>query len=170
MPLIGVFKMLHVMLFLLAVAFSSAFRTLQLLTQGQLTAAPFTTPNYEISQLSKRWRAERNLWLSAFAFTMWAVLAAFYREMARRIRAEERLVEFEASDFTNTMDTTRDVSREVSSRPNLISPRMVTSASPASSPVKAPRPSRPPAVPATGQQAAPEVELTPAEALVKKDL
>jgi len=26
----------------------------------------------EIAFLSKRWRAERNLWLSAFAFCSWA--------------------------------------------------------------------------------------------------
>lgn len=91
----------------------------------------YATPNYEIAYLSKRWRAERNVWLSAFAFTSWAVLAAFYREMGRRLRLEERLVDYEMSaGYTATVDdTTRDVSqsREVTSRKNdLLSPRSIT--------------------------------------------
>ena len=110
MPLIGVFKTLHVMLFALGLALASALRTLQQLQQSHLTATPFATPNYEIPHLSKRWRAERNLWLSAFAFTMWAVLAAFFREMGRRLRLEERLAEYEMSDFT-VGDTTREASQ-----------------------------------------------------------
>ena len=35
------------------------------------TDTVFATPNMEIGFLSKRWRAERNLWMSAFAFTSW---------------------------------------------------------------------------------------------------
>jgi hypothetical protein len=31
----------------------------------------WSTPNMEISHLSKRWRAERNLWMTAFAFSAW---------------------------------------------------------------------------------------------------
>lgn len=34
-------------------------------------AWPQASPKAEISHLSKRWRAERNLWISAFAFTAW---------------------------------------------------------------------------------------------------
>ncbi len=29
--------------------------------------------------LARRWRAERNFWLSFFCFTLWCLLAAFYR-------------------------------------------------------------------------------------------
>ena len=32
---------------------------------------PFATPNAEIAFLSKRWRAERNLWIAAFTLSMW---------------------------------------------------------------------------------------------------
>ena len=38
-------------------------------TAGQ--EAVWTTPNMEISHLSKRWRSERNLWMTAFAFCAW---------------------------------------------------------------------------------------------------
>lgn len=74
LPLIGVFKTLHVMLFVLAVAFGSALRTLSSFhhqTQAQApTGAQFLNPNWEVAQLSKRWRSERNMWLSGFAFTL----------------------------------------------------------------------------------------------------
>lgn len=88
--------------------------------------------------LSKRWRSERNLWLAGFAFSMWAVLAAFYRELGRRLQLEDRLVDFEMSGYTMTADeTTREpsVSREVTSRTDVLSPRSISG-----SPVKPQRP------------------------------
>lgn len=137
-PLLGVFKLLHVMLVMLGLALVSAGRTLQQLQQQQSRmehAAPGGSPVYDAVKLNKRWRAERNLWLSAFAFTMWTVLAIFYREMVRRLRVEDRLAEFETSDYTGTIDTTRDVSisKEVTSRPNMamLTPRKSPLASPA---------------------------------------
>ena len=45
-------------------------RQVQVMRQTQADQV-FTTPNQEIAVLSKRWRAERNLWLSAFAFSSW---------------------------------------------------------------------------------------------------
>lgn len=123
------------MLFSLFLTVASSARHLHLLNASPPVNIPYGTPNFEIANLSKRWRAERNLWLSAFAFTMWAVLAAFYRELSRRIALEERLAEFEISDYTGTIDTTRDasMSKEVTSQFNtIISPRK----SPAASPVK----------------------------------
>jgi hypothetical protein len=182
LPLIGIFKTLHVMLFLLAVAFGSAVRSLQLLHIAYAAGNQFATPNYEVSHLSKRWRAERNLWLAGFAFTIWAVLAAFYREARKRMQLEDRLVEFELSDYTQTLDdTTRDasVSREVSSRPR------PTPRSMAASPQKAPRPAEraaaaaPAAAAAVREPAAPAAAVggagvvappAPVETLVKKDL
>jgi hypothetical protein len=125
-------KLLHLMLFTLAGALAASIRTLaRLQEQAQaMEANPHAQSSpmmmYDAVRLNKRWRAERNLWLSAFAFTMWTVLAIFYREMARRLRAEDRLAEFETSDCTGTIDSTiRDVSvsKEVTSRPHLLSPR-----------------------------------------------
>lgn len=46
-------------------------RNLHQLHQQQLDAAAWPTPKAEISYLSKRWRAERNLWMGAFAFSAW---------------------------------------------------------------------------------------------------
>lgn len=122
MPLVGIFKTLHVMLFFLAMSFASAVRQLQKIADDQEKAPPMAAPHYEVQHLSKRWRAERNMWLAAFAFTLWAVLAAFYRELAKRMNAEERLIEIEMSMDGYTADTTR----EVSSKPrDLLSPRSV---------------------------------------------
>lgn len=129
-PLLGVFKLLHVMLVILGLALISAGRTLARLQEQQSieeTAGISNGMMYDTVRLNKRWRAERNLWLSAFAFTMWTVLAIFYREMAKRLRVEDRLAEFETSDCTGTIDSTMkdvSVSKEVTSRPHaLLSPR-----------------------------------------------
>ncbi len=37
----------------------------------QQVGAIWPTANAELTFLSKRWRAERNAWIAAFAFTMW---------------------------------------------------------------------------------------------------
>ena len=131
-PVLGnTIKLLHLMLLTLVGALLLSIQTLRSLKE------PAETPSsmYEAVRLNKRWRAERNMWLSAFAFTMWTVLAVFYREMARRLRVEERLAEFETSDCTGTIDSAaRDVSvsKEVTSR-QVLSPRgvgMVSGGSP----------------------------------------
>lgn len=129
-PLFGVFKLLHVMLVILGMSLISAGRTLAKLQEQHAVEETSGLSNgmmYDTMRLNKRWRAERNLWLSAFAFTMWTVLAIFYREMAKRLRVEDRLAEFETSDCTGTIDSTMkdvSVSKEVTSRPHaLLSPR-----------------------------------------------
>jgi Bap31/Bap29 transmembrane region len=130
------------MLFLLGLCFLSAVRTLATLQESHLNNSSFATPKYEIMFLSKRWRSERNMWLAGFAFSMWAVLAAFYRELGRRLQLEDRLVDFEMSGYTMTADeTTREpsVSREVTSRTDMLSPRSISG-----SPVKPQRRSAPP--------------------------
>ena len=129
-PVLGnTIKLLHLMLITLLGAVVLSIQTLR--SMKEATDAPsgkegVPTSVYEAVRLNKRWRAERNLWLSAFAFTMWTVLAVFYREMARRLRVEDRLAEFETSDCTGTIDSTvRDVSvsKEVTSRAQVLSPR-----------------------------------------------
>lgn len=135
-PVLGnAIKLLHLMLLTLAGALFLSVQTLtRLQEQAQAiesTPQSHTSPMFDAVRLNKRWRAERNLWLSAFAFTMWTVLAVFYREMARRLRVEDRLAEFETSDCTGTIDSMmRDVSvsKEVTSRPNVLSPRAVAAA------------------------------------------
>ena len=175
------------MLFLLGLCFLSAVRTLATLQESHLNSSPFATPKYEIMYLSKRWRSERNMWLAGFAFSMWAVLAAFYRELGRRLQLEDRLVDFEMSGYTMTADeTTREpsVSREVTSRTDVLSPRSISgspvkqqrrSAAAAGAPPVASaggdgRPPRPPA--STPSPVAPvpeEVELVAVDKMDKKD-
>lgn len=166
------------MLFLLAVALGNAVRSLKLVEQQMAAAATFATPNWEVAHLSKRWRAERNLWLAGFAFAMWATLAAFYREAKKRMQLEERLMEAELSEtYTATIDTTkdRDASKEVSSRlAGHTTPR---------SPAKAPAAPAARPAPSVARATAPiddggglvppaaEVELAPVvDKFVKKDL
>lgn len=117
LPIVGRFKLLHIMLWLTAVAFLGTARQLQLL-HAQQTEQVWATPNMEIHFLSKRWRAERNLWMGAFAFSAWVFLAAFYREAVRRMALEARLSEMERSDFTATETREREpsISREVTSK------------------------------------------------------
>ncbi|KAI3436576.1 hypothetical protein D9Q98_005992 [Chlorella vulgaris] len=117
MPIIGAFKALHVMLWITAVAFLGSARQAHLIREAG-KGASWTTPNMEISHLSKRWRAERNLWMCAFAFSAWVFLTALYRETARRMDAESRLADMERSEFTATETQTREPSaqREVTSR------------------------------------------------------
>lgn len=115
-PILGGFKLLHVMLWLTAVAFLNSVRQVHVFHQQRDSTVPFATPNMEISFLSKRWRAERNLWISAFAFTAWAFLAAFYREAVRRLDLEARLADMvERSEVTHERDTSVGP-REVTSK------------------------------------------------------
>ncbi|GAB4820959.1 hypothetical protein N2152v2_008005 [Parachlorella kessleri] len=88
--MVGAFQLLHVMLFLTGMALVSSLRVLHNLRQQEVGAV-WPTANSELTHLSRRWRAERNTWIAAFAFTMWCVLSAFYREAVRRIKLEERL-------------------------------------------------------------------------------
>lgn len=49
---------------------AGALRVLHNLREMEVSAV-FPTANAELTHLSKRWRAERNSWIAAFAFTMW---------------------------------------------------------------------------------------------------
>ena len=111
------------------------------------------------------------MWLSAFAFTAWAVLAAFYRELGRRLRLESRLVEFEMSAYTATVDdTTREasVSKEVTSRQkfDVLSPR-----SEVGSPSKSERGGHrvPKDGAGTGQEDVKVLQMTPVNRVQKKE-
>ncbi len=159
MPILGVFRTLHVMLFLLAVALGSATRTLQLLRAAAAAAAAAPAaqfaPQFEATLLSRRWRAERNIWLAAFALTLWAALAAFWREASRRLALEDRLAGLEApsGEYTATADepSAREpaASREVSSRPAAgLTPRSAASPGKAARPPAPPRGVEPPPPPA----------------------
>lgn len=84
----GSFRLLHIALFLSVVALLTSVRNVaasnQVVEQTQL---PYTTPNQSLSVLSRRWRAERNLWISAFTLASWLGVGALYRE----VQAHERL-------------------------------------------------------------------------------
>jgi hypothetical protein len=109
-PVIGKFKLLHIILALMSLAFANSYRTLRIIhNQSALVGPPTFSqvgPHAELAALSKRWRAERNLWIAAFTFTAWAALASFYKEALYKLSLEERLADImehqQGSDFTFT--------------------------------------------------------------------
>lgn len=117
-PVIGQsFKFLHVVIVFLGLAVASAYRSLHIILEKCEEVGPqplvATGPTHELNLLSKRWRAERNLWISAFAFSAWCTLAAFFKEAATRLSLEEKVADMERSDITFSRD---DPSREVTSQ------------------------------------------------------
>lgn len=94
----------------MSLAFANSYRTLKIIHDQSALLGPPTFsqvgPQTELAALSKKWRAERNLWIAAFTFTAWAALAAFYKEAVYRLSLEERLADImehqQGSDFTFT--------------------------------------------------------------------
>lgn len=132
-PLVGRFKLLHVMLVLMTFAFLQSLRALQIIHQSTMHGAIFpAVPGAEVTHLSKRWRAERNMWISGFACAAWIFLSVFYREAAARMALEDKLSDIENSDI-NLTSVDPSQSREVTSHQRLVSPRVI---SPSPSPQK----------------------------------
>lgn len=89
-PLIGSFQLLHVVLVCTGGSFAETARqTLKL--QQQRASEMVETPNVVTGLLAKKWRAERNFWLSFFCFTLWCMVASFYRLQVRMLHLEEDL-------------------------------------------------------------------------------
>jgi hypothetical protein len=61
------------MLFLTSMTFISAWRALRAVQQLAITSTSTfsATPGLEAATLSKRWRAERNVWIAGFASFAW---------------------------------------------------------------------------------------------------
>ncbi|KAL6782565.1 hypothetical protein ACKKBG_A07295 [Auxenochlorella protothecoides x Auxenochlorella symbiontica] len=70
LPLIGIFRLLHVAFFLTGIAFFGAFRQLRALRDQQQLGI-YGSPNQEIALLSKKWRTERNLWCAGLPAECW---------------------------------------------------------------------------------------------------
>ncbi|KDD72873.1 hypothetical protein H632_c2791p1 [Helicosporidium sp. ATCC 50920] len=100
------FRLLHVALVFTALATFGALRQLWNIQHLQIGAV-YGTPNQELSLLSKRWRAERNVWIALFSCVQWLCLAAFYYEASRRITAEMQVEAFARLAPSNTSTDVR---------------------------------------------------------------
>lgn len=89
-PLVGNFQLLHVVLVVTGGSFAETTRqTIEL--QRQQATEMIETPNVMTGLLAKKWRAERNFWLSFFCFTLWCLLACFYRLAVYTLKLEEQV-------------------------------------------------------------------------------
>lgn len=92
------FRLLHVMLLVSSIAFLSSCRT----TAALYSARPLENdplmgaPNMLAEARGRRWRAERNFWLSALTFFSWCVLARLYVVVRRLAQLNDRVSDLEA--------------------------------------------------------------------------
>lgn len=105
LPVLGVFKLLHVALGLTGLVLLASMRQVSIIHQLEQVAV-FATPNVEIGHLSKRWRAERNVWMSAFTFASWLMLSALAREAVARLQLQDRWDELEQAEPPSELTTT----------------------------------------------------------------
>lgn len=89
-PLLGSFKLFHVIVATTGLSFAETSRQTFALQQ-QRTSEMIETPNVVTGLLAKKWRSERNWWISLTCFTTWVLLAAFYRTAVHVLRLEDQL-------------------------------------------------------------------------------
>lgn len=53
------------------------------------------TPNQRTGLLARKWRGERNFWISVLTFMLWMFLYRFYSLMLEHLEMKDRLKEFE---------------------------------------------------------------------------
>mmetsp|Transcript_12515 Transcript_12515/g.37575 ORF Transcript_12515/g.37575 Transcript_12515/m.37575 type:complete len:163 (+) Transcript_12515:250-738(+) len=91
------FKLLHVMLVISGLAFLSSCRTTAALYSSSAKEdAMMNVPNMLSASLGRRWRAERNFWLSALTFFSWCVLARLYVVVRRLAQLNDRIEELQS--------------------------------------------------------------------------
>jgi len=83
-----------------AICFAVAFLVFGLTTRSSIDAQIFAagmatdvSPNVRVSILSKKWRAERNFWISALILALWYVLGGLLRLRVENAELRSRLVE-----------------------------------------------------------------------------
>jgi hypothetical protein len=103
---VGTLSLLHIMLIVTGVSFLASIKT----TSDLLAAKPVeadASPNVIAGHLGKRWRAERNFWISFICFTLWCLLARFYQIMKAHAKVEDELRTYKirGSDAMPTIPT-----------------------------------------------------------------
>jgi len=85
---VGSLSLLHIMLGVTGTCFLASIRT----STTVLSTKPLTdeaSPNVIAGHMGKRWRAERNFWISFICFFLWCLLARFFQIMKAQARIED---------------------------------------------------------------------------------
>ncbi|KAK9810048.1 hypothetical protein WJX72_003954 [[Myrmecia] bisecta] len=86
---VGTFKLLHVMLAITGAALLASIKATSDISTRKDKNGEDLSPNIAAGQLAKRWRAERNFWISFICFTLWCLLVRFYAILLDKARMED---------------------------------------------------------------------------------
>lgn len=84
------FSLLHVALIITGTAFLGTIHETQRLSRER-SIIDNITPNVAAGNLGKKWRAERNFWISFICFVLWCLLARIYQLLLVKTAAEDEL-------------------------------------------------------------------------------
>ncbi|KAK9843980.1 hypothetical protein WJX81_000918 [Elliptochloris bilobata] len=87
---VGALSLLHFMLIVTGAALAATIKTTHTLSLLRMDPAQ-QTPNLLSQNLGKRWRAERNFWISFLCFTLWCLLARVYQILKAKVALEDEL-------------------------------------------------------------------------------
>eukprot|EP00884_Botryococcus_braunii_P004797 jgi/Botrbrau1/14318/Bobra.0287s0011.1 len=90
LTVVGVTSLLHVMLVISGAALLGTARDTLNYSKNKIDPAE-VSPNIAAANLSKRWRSERNFWISFITFTLWCLLARVYRILRHQVKLEDQL-------------------------------------------------------------------------------
>ncbi|KAK9867692.1 hypothetical protein WJX84_007779 [Apatococcus fuscideae] len=88
---VGLFSLLHVMLVVTGVALLATVKATMEVTSERKNFASDETPNVVANHLAKKWRGERNFWISFICFVLWCLLARLHQIMVHKAQLEDRL-------------------------------------------------------------------------------
>mmetsp|Transcript_8660 Transcript_8660/g.14935 ORF Transcript_8660/g.14935 Transcript_8660/m.14935 type:complete len:185 (-) Transcript_8660:204-758(-) len=84
------FKLVHVMIALTAIALTGCAIHVHKL-KSELAGMDMLTPNQRMGLLGRKWREERNFWIAALAFLLWAMLHRFYSLLIEHVSIKDRV-------------------------------------------------------------------------------
>lgn len=86
-------SLLHFMLVITGVAFLTTLQTTQKLAKdrGFNVGPESDSPLIQAGSMGKKWRSERNFWIAFICFTLWCLLARFFKILLTKARTEDEL-------------------------------------------------------------------------------
>ncbi|KAK9812212.1 hypothetical protein WJX73_004385 [Symbiochloris irregularis] len=88
---VGLLSVLHFALLVTGAAFLNTMRETYFLDTKDRRADD-VSPNVAFSQLGKKWRAERNFWISFLCFFLWLLLWRLYGLLKTHAKLEDQIV------------------------------------------------------------------------------
>lgn len=87
--MIGSFKLVHVALF--ASGLPLLDMSFQNVKHSRALQDPVLRPDVKVTLQAKKWRVERNFWISSLSFTLWCLLSVLYAQLSRMVQLEDQL-------------------------------------------------------------------------------